>query len=431
MIGANSNQNVFESLNMALGGGNVAFNNVQFHGNTSIQGGGTLTIGIHGALDQTLFDNHLGAVQFNGNTHPAFASSNSAIGLAVLQPSALLGRATLNPTLTIRNDIYFSGDLGVNTNNGNDVIFTGRVYLGNSLERPTEGAEGASRFFNIGNAGTPGRVYFRGNIVDGTTVSGAHDNQVIKQGVGVMHMEGVNTYTGNTHILAGFIALTTDNDIPKFSPGQSVFFQGGGLAVWEAAPTANTFINGERDATRRFSDTMIIYQQAAGPYGVANSPNGFGIFDIAAGLRFSQVGGSLSGGGTLIKQGQGTLVLGAIRPTIFRPAMPSRSRTRSRALTLPAAFCSSILWLRPAIPHSPVRCPCRSLPRPLPPARTSRPSAPRPGWLPACRSTDRTFPSVPRFLRSPARRRSHSTAMPAVRQVRLPQVASPLNSPHL
>jgi autotransporter-associated beta strand protein len=309
-IGANSNLNVFESLNMALGGGNIAFNNVQLHGNTSIQGGGTLTIGIHGALDQTRYNGALGGLQFNGNTHPVFASSNSAIGLAVLQPSTLLGRATLNPTLTINNDVYFSGDLGVNTNNGNDVVFTGNVYLGNSLVG--SGALGASRFFNIGNVGTPGRVYFRGGITDGVEFSGARDNQVIKQGVGVMHMEGSNTYTGNTHILAGFIALTTDNDIPKaLSPGQSIFMQGGGLGIWEAAPTAQTPTTGARDATRRFSDTIIIYPQVAGPYGVANSPNGFGIFDVGAGLRFSQYGGSISGGGTLIKQGQGTLVLGA------------------------------------------------------------------------------------------------------------------------
>lgn len=321
-IGANSNLNVFESLNMALGGGNIALNNVQSHGDTSIQGGGTLTIGIHGALDSTLFEGVRGGLNFNGNTHPVFAASNSAIGLALLQPSTLLGKATLNPTLTIKNDIYFSGDLGVNTNNSNDVVFSGDVYLGTNLQRnllaPTSGT---SRFFNIGNtSGSAGRVYFLGDIMDARPFIDpfdpdqipqqfGHDNQLIKQGVGVMHMSGTNTYTGNTHILAGFIALTHDNDIPSISTGQAVFLQGGGLGVWEAAPADGTHATPYAD--RSLSNTVIIYPQGAGPYGVANTLNGFGVFDIGPGLKFSQVDGSISGGGTLQKQGLGTLVLGA------------------------------------------------------------------------------------------------------------------------
>ncbi len=321
-IGANSNLNVFESLNMALGGGNIALNNVQTHGDTSIQGGGTLTIGIHGALDSTLFEGARGGLNFNGNTHPVFAASNSAIGLALLQPSTLLGRVTLNPTLTIQNDIYFSGDLGVNTNNSNDVIFSGNVYLGTNLQRnllaPTNGT---SRFFNIGStSGSAGRVYFTGDIMDARPFIDpfdpdqipqqfGHDNQLIKQGVGVMHMSGTNTYTGNTHILAGFIALTHDNDIPSISTGQAVFMQGGGLGVWEAAPADGSHLTPYAD--RSLSNTVIIYPQGAGPYGVANSLNGLGVFDIGPGFKFSQVDGSISGGGTLQKQGLGTLVLGA------------------------------------------------------------------------------------------------------------------------
>ena len=289
-IGALSNENVYESLAMAQGGGNVAFNNLTSHRSTRINGGGTLTIGTYGVLDQTE------RLAFNGNTHPVFSGATASN--ALLQVSSFLGRATVNAPLTINTPLYFFGDLGVNTNNGNDVVFSGQVNLGLDLDDNV--SSGASRFFNIGNtSGNPGRVYFTGGIVDGAGIN----NQVVKQGIGVMHMSGNNTYTGNTFLLNGFIALSNDNDLPGAST-QSVFMQGGGLGVWESAP-----LNAQ-PANRTFDDKIIIYPQNTGPFGIANTANGFGIVDVGPGLKYSQTAGSISGGGTLIKQGLGTMVLG-------------------------------------------------------------------------------------------------------------------------
>jgi len=289
-IGALSNENVYESLAMAQGGGNVAFNNLTAHRFTRINGGGTLTIGTYGVLDQTE------RLAFNGNTHPVFSGASASN--ALLQVSPFLGRATVNTPLTINTPLYFFGDLGVNTNNGNDVIFSGQVNLGLDLEDNV--SSGASRFFNIGNtSGNPGRVYFTGGIGDGVGIN----NQVVKQGTGVMHMSGNNTYTGNTFLLNGFIALSNDEDIPDES-FQSVFMQGGGLGVWESAP-----LNAQ-PANRTFDDKIIIYPQNTGPFGIANVANGFGVVDVGPGLKYSQTDGSISGGGTLIKQGLGTMVLG-------------------------------------------------------------------------------------------------------------------------
>ena len=231
-VGAISNALMANSIGLANGSGTASFNNVQtYTGGTTINGGGTLQIGITGAINST------GTLTFNGGNNPNLATAT--VLSATIQPGPALGLASLLPVQVVNNSINLIGDMTANGNGANDLILSGNITLANNQT-------GVNRFINV-TAGSA-RTYLTGNITDGTGGSG---NGLVKVGAGVLELTGSNsTYTGNTYILAGTVALgataevgpNTANlalgvsDIPTTSP--YIYLQGGTLAFWDSAGTA-------------------------------------------------------------------------------------------------------------------------------------------------------------------------------------------------
>ncbi len=113
---------------------------------------------------------------------------------------------------------------------------------------------------------------------------GWNGRSLTKAGAGTLVLSGNNRYTGGTEILGGTLQVARDENLGAASGGLA--FDGGTLAA-----------TGSFDTARAVT--------------LANS----GTFDVADGARLG-VNGPISGGGSLVKTGAGTLALGPINSYI-------------------------------------------------------------------------------------------------------------------
>jgi len=132
--------------------------------------------------------------------------------------------------------VQFTGglklDSGINLgttgilNSGNAPLAIGRTAAGGNVTLPTAGA--GNLYITTGltpvtsaNSGLNGRISIEAPIVDN---GGALT--LVKNGAGVLRLQGTNTYTGGTVINAGTVILTADNNFGD--AGKSITFNGSG-----------------------------------------------------------------------------------------------------------------------------------------------------------------------------------------------------------
>lgn len=167
----------------------------------------------------------------------------------------------------------FSGDAGTVTIEGTQNV-TGLQFLtdGYTLQAGTAGA------IAIAQAQTPVRVEDGATATISAPITGS--GGIEKSNGGTLVLEGANTYTGNTAIRSGVLQVSADNQL---GDGGAVSIDGGTLRIADGA-FATTARN------------------------IALDGVGGGIDVAAAGQTFT-LDQAINGTGSLIKQGDGTLVL--------------------------------------------------------------------------------------------------------------------------
>ncbi|MDB6076166.1 MAG: hypothetical protein JWO89_3806, partial [Verrucomicrobiaceae bacterium] len=278
--------------NLVGSGGTVVLNTPNsYGGGTTINGNGVAQIGMAGAFGN-------GTIHFNGGT---------------LQPNST-GISTLLAPFDVTNNIDFTSSVvGAAGNasgayaadaffasgptNSSNLKLSGNVNLGNVSQRL------------IAATSTTSIVEMTGVVSGAAAFS--------KVGAGILKLTNTgNNYSGGTNLYQGTLLLQADNILPA----GPVNFAGGVYGVWDTSYTTN------RDFT--LSGTAPIFGIAGTtvttPTGTPSLPIG-GAFDVGAVQVFTQSASSvISGVGSLIKTGAGTMVLNGTNtygPTIASNAL--------------------------------------------------------------------------------------------------------------
>lgn len=265
-------------------------NNVLQANSTLMTNGGSST---NGGVQIVNRNNYTGDTIVNGNLAISNAygilslGNSDAIGTGSLifnggavQAQVNTGLPTLTPAIRItKNAVSFLGDAVFS--GSTDLFIDTTVSLGNnkSITGATnlvDNLDGVNRVLSVIN--TTGRITITGNIIDGADSAGG--NGITKSGTGTLVLTGTgNSYTGYTNLNQGVLVVPTDTTIPNAS---QINFNGGSLGIWDSSFTTNRY---------------YIFQ-------------GSGSFDVGPGQTLTQSALSqFSGPGTVIKTGQGTLVL--------------------------------------------------------------------------------------------------------------------------
>lgn len=289
-----------EATAIILGNGSL-LNGANQSGNLVVNGG-TLRTGIIASAGGG------GTFQMNGGTLQPNANGTFAAAASI---SGAVNFDSNNYTSTFSGAISGAGSInkvgsGVMNLTGNNT-FTGGIFLKN-------GALGASSDANLGGAASA--ITFQGGTlrINGTSLtnidghdvnwssfnggidvnSAAHTftinsnisgpGQLIKDGAGILQLNGNNTHSGGTVLRGGKLAITNSSNIG--GPARPITFQGGTLRI-----LGTTLAN---------LDAHIV------------NWNGFnGGFDIADASHTFTINQNIAGSGGLIKDGAGTLVLNA------------------------------------------------------------------------------------------------------------------------
>lgn len=154
-----------------------------------------------------------------------------------------------------------------NTYSGGSTVSAGTLQIGNG------GTTGSVQGAIINNAAL---VFNRSNtITSNNTISGT--GHLVQAGSGTLILAGTNTYSGGTMIDAGTLSVRADHNLGAASGG--ITFNGGQLAVTDTFDSARALA---------FNTNATI--------------------NVATGQTFG-VSGQISGAGSLLKAGQGTLRL--------------------------------------------------------------------------------------------------------------------------
>ena len=298
-----------------LGGGTFTVNQLQFFGT----GAGT-------------WDVINGTIVFDG-TSPTFVNQGDSSGIVGLLPSLQLNANTTfeidNASAVTEVTGAISGTGGLTkTGSGALVLIGTNTYSG--------GTTISAGTLQIGNGGTTGSIV--GDVADngtlafdrsdtvafGSVISGT--GSLVQLGSGTLVLTGNSTYTGGTTISAGTLQIgnggtigsitgnVTDNGTLAFNRSDTVTFAGaitgtGSLAQLGSGTVTLTGNNTYFGVTTISAGTLQI-----GNGGTSGSINGNVIdngtlaFDRSDAVTFS---GAISGTGSLVQLGAGTLVLTA------------------------------------------------------------------------------------------------------------------------
>jgi autotransporter-associated beta strand protein len=138
------------------------------------------------------------------------------------------------------------------------------------------------------------------DATDGTTartitISGAVSGvgSLVKDGAGTLNLSGANTFTGNTSVSSGTLSLLNTSALAG-----STFTGGAGSLVFDSTVVSNAFTFGGLSGTKN----IALANNAGTPAAVALTIGGNNASTLYTGV--------LSGSGSLVKTGTGTLTLG-------------------------------------------------------------------------------------------------------------------------
>ncbi len=272
------------TIDTAVTGTGNSGNSVQFNGVISESGSRSLTKNGVGGVYLTTANTYSGGTILNAGEIQFSSSLALGTGPLIINGGSLVARTaarTLTNSMTVGGDFTFNGANA----GGNSLTLTGNLDLG-----------AATRTITVASTANPSGL-IRGVISGGNASVG-----LIKNGGSTLLLSGVNTYSGDTRIVAGSLQLSTNAAAPT---GTSLALQNstldlnaadaGTLSFQGSAATVATTLGGLK-GSRNLS--LLNTTPAAVALTVGN--NG----------QSTTYSGALSGsGGNLTKIGAGTLIL--------------------------------------------------------------------------------------------------------------------------
>lgn len=247
------------------------------------------------------------------------AAATGAIALAADSEVRNSGSLTLGGVISGDAGITKTGAgtltlSGANTFNGTTTVSAGTLVLSNTLALQNStlasgatfsstvsggtftlgGLSGSSAIALTNNAVTPAAIVLTvGNNGLGTTYSGVLSGSggLIKTGVGVLKLSGANTYSGNTEIGGGSVRLASQFALQNST---LVTSNSGGMLTFD---TGTAYTVGGLSG----NGSIALANNAATPAAVALS--------VGNSSRDTGFSGSLTGAGSIVKIGTGTLAL--------------------------------------------------------------------------------------------------------------------------
>jgi autotransporter-associated beta strand protein len=279
------------------GGGTVTLNSDIATGATNLQlgvfsntdQGASITPSNSGVqLNLSRPQSFTGAIRLNGNGSQLFVNyanqdfiGSSATQVITSSGGAILaasetGMRRLTPNITINNPIVLDGG-GITF--GDNFSSGGATYGGINFGGTITMNNGTAGF----NAVFASNVVYNRPRITGTITDNGLRTDFTKSGTGVLSLDSTtNSWSGNTYVTGGYLAVTADNNIPLSS--SLIAFNGGGIAV----------VDNNVTTSRR-------YQMVGG---------GNGFFLVGSGLKLTQsTSSSIFGEGALIKLGNGIMEL--------------------------------------------------------------------------------------------------------------------------
>jgi autotransporter-associated beta strand protein len=242
--------------------------------------GGSSRLTISGAIDGTP------GIILNGGGTLTLAGANNYAGTTINAATlAISGSGTLGATggtLTLGGG---SLDLGTTSQTVGAVSITTAAASGDTIRNGS--LTGAS--YSASN--TTGNAVISANLLGtGITLS--------KSGAGILTLSGANTYSGDTTVSAGTLNLSSQNALQN-----STLTTGGTGIVFDSSVTGHAFTFGGLSG----SANLDLRDNAGSPNAVALTVGGNGANTIFT--------GALTGSGSLVKVGDGSLQLGSNNST--------------------------------------------------------------------------------------------------------------------
>ena len=215
-----------------------------------------------------------------------YVDNDNAFGTGTLQLAGWAIQSRLGPPRSLANAVTISANTQFNATASNpNLTFTGTTLLA-----------GGTRTLQVDNVltsgssvGQPG-VIFSNAIGDGGNAYG-----ITKTGAGVLALGGANTYTGLTTLSAGTIQLQHQAALQN----STLALSGTGGVVFDAVVAGNAFALGGLSAASASAGLSL---QNSAANAIALTVGGNNASTAYAGL--------LTGAGSLVKTGSGTLSLG-------------------------------------------------------------------------------------------------------------------------
>jgi len=217
-----------------------------------------------------------------------YVDNNSAFGTGTLDLAggAIQSRSGTNPPRSLANAVTISANTQFNAAvSSPNLTFTGSTAL-----------FGGTRTLQVDNvltsgssAGQPG-VIFTNVISDGGNAFG-----ITKTGTGVLALGGANTYSGTTTLSAGTIQLRNDAALQN----STLWLSGSGGVVFDSSVAGNAFTFGGLAASA-----------ATAGLSLQNNASAAIALTVGGNNASTAYAGTISGLGSLVKTGSGTLSLG-------------------------------------------------------------------------------------------------------------------------
>lgn len=274
-------------------GGTVTANSALYFGyyggtgTLNLNSGGTLAIGGTNGIAIALASGGSHTFNFAGGTLQASGTALTSVLPVALSSGTTSIIDTNNLGVTLSGSI--SGDGGLNKIGAGTLTLSGtNTYTGDTTI--------SAGILQIGDGGTSGSLVsdvvnntsLVFNRSDATTYAGeiSGTGSLTKIGAGTLTLSGANTFTGDTTISAGSIALANSNALQN-----STLTTAGGLSFGEINTATLGGLSGSQDLVLENASSGVV------ALGVGNNDTS------------TSYSGDLSGSGSLIKVGSGTLSL--------------------------------------------------------------------------------------------------------------------------
>lgn len=313
------------TVTTTTGGGNVTLGGVLSGAGAglTVAGTGTVNLSAQSTYTGNTIINSGATLSLNGGG----GSSGTIRGTATVNTGGTLRLNTADATgynggataLTAINLV--GGTLNVNTPTANQTLGSAVITMTGGSITGVAGSNldffnGASAITTLASATTSTiagtKINLRQNdgvtfnVAQGTTASGYdleissvissaagfNNNNLIKTGAGTMRLQGANTYSGTTTISAGTLNLSNTLALQGSTLNYST-----GTLVFDQSVATNAFTLGGLSGTQG----IALQNNAGGPAAIA--------LTVGGNNATTAYSGALSGGGSLIKSGTGTLTL--------------------------------------------------------------------------------------------------------------------------